>query len=201
MRRQSRLIRRLRLVLGGAVALLVLALVAGGTAAVQTDRAARNAERARAAALTAQEAAVAADARRLGVRAQLTDDISLSLLLAAAGARLDDSAETRANLLATMGEHPKLVRSVPPEGGYLEGLSVSPDGRWIVSSDDRNRVHLYDAATTRWRESYDVDPSSDEQQAFSYGRSARTALGWPSCSIPREQPNLSAYLTSTPWSQ
>ena len=40
-RRQAVLIRRLRLVLAGAVVLLVLALVAGGFAAVQSDRAAR----------------------------------------------------------------------------------------------------------------------------------------------------------------
>ena len=51
-----------------------------------------------------RQAAVSADARRVGARSQLTDDISLSLLLAAAGARLDDSPETRVNLLDRAGQ-------------------------------------------------------------------------------------------------
>src|SRR6185295_16443633 len=93
--------------------------------------------------------AVSADARRVGARSQLTDDISLSLLLAAAGARLDDSPETRANLLTALAKQPHLVRSAPPEGGYLETLDVSRDGRWIASSDGQNRMHLYDASTNR----------------------------------------------------
>ena len=75
-------------------------------AAVQSNRAGRNAAEARDAAETARQAAVSADARRVGARSQLTDDISLSLLLAAAGARLDDSPETRVNLLTALAKHP-----------------------------------------------------------------------------------------------
>ena len=99
-RAQARLIRRLRIALGGAAVLLVLALVAGVLAAVQSDRANENAAQA----TKRQGAAVSADARRVGARSQLTDDISLSLLLAAAGARLDDSPETRANLVTALAE-------------------------------------------------------------------------------------------------
>jgi hypothetical protein len=101
---------------------LVLALVAGGMAAVQSDRARENAAK-------ADQSAVSADARRVGVQAQLTDDISLSLLLAAAGARLDESPETRANLVTALAERPTLVRSAPPAGGYLGDFAVSRDGR------------------------------------------------------------------------
>ena len=155
-RAQTRLIRRLRIVLSGAAVLLVLALIAGAIAAVQSNRAGRNAAEARDAAETARQAAVSADARRVGTRAQLTDDISLSLLLAAAGARLDDSPETRVNLLAALAERPHLVRSAPAGGGYLEALSVSPDGRLIAASDDADRMHLYDAATNRLLRSYDA---------------------------------------------
>ena len=36
---------------------------------------------------------------------------------------------------------------------------MSRDGRWIASSDDRNRMHLYDAATNRLLRSYHA-PSS-----------------------------------------
>jgi DNA-binding SARP family transcriptional activator/WD40 repeat protein len=153
-RMQATMIRRLRIVLSGAVVLLVLALAAGGVAAIQSDRAADNAAR-------AQQAAVSADARRVGARAQLTDDISLSLLLAVAGARLDDSPETRTNLLTALAEQPLLVRSVPPGGGYLDVFDASHDGRWIAGSDDQNRMHVYDAATNRLHDSYDAGRPED----------------------------------------
>jgi WD40 repeat protein/DNA-binding SARP family transcriptional activator/energy-coupling factor transporter ATP-binding protein EcfA2 len=161
-RSQARLIRRLRIVLSGAVVLLALALVAGGFAAVQSNRANENAAR-------AQQAAVSADARRVGLRSQLTDDVSLSLLLAAAGARLEDAPETRANMRTAMSQNPRLIRSGPPGGGYLEGLTVSPDGRWVASSDDQGRMHLYDAATNRLVRSHEADPPPEGQPALMIG--------------------------------
>jgi DNA-binding SARP family transcriptional activator/WD40 repeat protein len=167
--RQSRLIRRLRIVLGGAAVLLVLAMVAGILAAVQTDRANENAAQAEHNEAQAEQLAVSADARRVGARAQLTEDISLSLLLAAAGVRLDDSPETRVNLVSAVAKQPRLVRSTPPGGGYLETFDVSPDGRWIASSDDQNRMHLYDAATHRLLRSYDAGRPADGEQAFLIG--------------------------------
>ncbi|RYP83267.1 hypothetical protein EKO23_19595 [Nocardioides guangzhouensis] len=141
-RAQARLIRRLRGALAGAAVLLVLALVAGVLAAVQSGRANEKAAE-------AEQAAVSADARRVGARSQLTDDISLSLLLAAAGVRLDDSPETRANLVTALATQPHLVLSAKPAGDYLESLAVSRDGRFIASSDGQNRMHLYDAATNQ----------------------------------------------------
>lgn len=165
-RAQGRLIRRLRIVLTGAVVLLVLALAAGGVAAVQSNRANHNAAR-------AEQAAVSSDARRVGARSQLTNDIGLSLLLAAAGARLEDSPETRVNLLAALSERPQLVRSAPPEGDFLEMLVVSPDGRWIASSDDNNQMHLYDAATNRWLDSYDGGRPAENEQAFMFAAFSR----------------------------
>ena len=173
-KRQSRLIRRLRIALGGAAVLLVLALVAGILAAVQSDRAnqnaaqaEQNAAQAEQNAAQAEQGAVSADARRVGARSQLTDDISLSLLLAAAGVRLDDSPETRANLLTALAKRPHLVRSAPPGGGYLETFDVSRDGRWIASSDDQGRMHLYDASTNRLLRSYDAGRHSYIWPAFS----------------------------------
>ncbi|WP_207084169.1 BTAD domain-containing putative transcriptional regulator [Nocardioides sp. S5] len=158
-RMQARMIRRLRIVLGGAVALLVLALAAGGVAVVQSERANDTAAR-------AQQLAVSADARRVGLRSQLTDDISLSLLLAVAGTRLDVSPETRTNLLTALAEQPLLVRSVPPGGGYLDVFDVSHDGRWIAASDDQNRMHVYDAATNQLHDSYDAGRTGSRLQAL-----------------------------------
>ena len=146
--------RRLRGLLVGALVFLVVALIAGVLAVRQANRADQNAAQAEQNAAQAEQAAVSADARRVGARSQLTDDISLSLLLAAAGARLDDAPETRVNLLTALARQPHLVRSAPPEGGYAEVFDVSRDGRWIASSDYRNRMHLYDAATNQLLRSY-----------------------------------------------
>jgi WD40 repeat protein len=168
-RAQARLIRRLRTALAGAAVLLVLALVAGGIAAVQSNRAGRIAAEARDAADTARRVAVSADARRVSARAPLADDVSLSLLLAAVGARLDDSPETRVNLLAALAERPHLVRSAPAGGSFLEVLSVSPDGRWVAASDEVNRMHLYDARTNRLLRSYDAGRPAQDEQAWMIG--------------------------------
>ncbi len=161
--------RRLRGLLAGAAVFLVLALIAGVLAVRQANRADDNAAEARSAAETARQAAVSADARRVGARSQLTDDISLSLLLAAAGARLEDSPETRVNLLTALAKRPTLVRSAPPEGGYLEWMAVSPDGRLIAASDDGNRMHLYDAATNRLLRSYDAGRPAEDGLATIIG--------------------------------
>ncbi len=184
-RAQARLIRRLRIVLSGAAVLLVLALVAGGTAAIQSERADRNAAESRGAAEAARQAAVSADARRVGTRAQLSDDISLSLLLATAGVRLDDSPDTRANLLEVLAKQPLLVRSVPPEGDYLDIMDVSRDGRWIASADGQYRMHLYDASNNQLLRSYDAGPPPEDGQAFMIGGvqprqpAARRDPDWP----------------------
>ncbi len=156
-RAQTRLIRRLRIVLSGAAVVLIFALIAGTLAVRQANRADDSAAAAR-------QAAVSADARRVGVRAQLTDDISLSLLLAAAGARLDDSPETRANLLTALAEQPLLVRSAPAGGGFLELMEVSRDGRWIAAADDQLRMHLYDASTNRLLRSYEPSRAAEDVQ-------------------------------------
>jgi hypothetical protein len=127
--------------------LLVGALIAGFIAVHQADRADNQAA-------AAQRVAVAADARRVGTRARLSDEISLSVLLAIAGVRLDDAAETRANLHAVLDRNSRLVRSVPAANGETAGIIASPDGRWIAASDNSNRLHLYDARDGRLLRSY-----------------------------------------------
>ena len=147
-RHQARVSRRLRHLLITAVVLLLAATGAGLYAAEQT-RTARNAR------TTAERAAIDADARRVGARALLSDEISLSLLLAVAGVRLADSPESGVNLLAAVGQHPHLVRSAPAGGGYVDFMDVSRDGRWLAAADDHNRMHLYDRRTQRVLRSYD----------------------------------------------
>ena len=155
-RRQLRVNRRLRTALSTAAVLLVGALIAGLVAVNQAERADRQAT-------VAQRAATNELARRVGTRALLTDGISHSLLLAAHGARLNDSAETRANLFAAVSKHPLLVQSFPGRDGQLEGVSVSPDGRRIVSGDQHARFHLYDAGTGRVLKTVVLGPDQETQ--------------------------------------
>ena len=111
---QARLIRRLRLVLTGAVALLVLALAAGGVAGIQTSHARTNAATARAAQDSAEANAVSAEARQAGIRAAATSDIDESVLLAAAALRLEDSPSSLSSLTRVLARHPALIDSVQP---------------------------------------------------------------------------------------
>ena len=94
-KRERRVNRRLR---AGLVATVVLALVAT-TAGVLASAASRRAD----------AAAVAADARRLGAEALRSKDLDTALLLSVAGVSLDDSSDTRANLLASLERAPTLV--------------------------------------------------------------------------------------------
>ena len=139
-RGQSRLIHRLRLVLSGAAFLLVGALVAGALAVQQADRAERSTTRA-----VANE--TAAEARRVGALALVTDDIDESMLLAVAGVRLDDSPATRSNLQAALARRPELVASTQMTGEQVIHLDVSPDGRRVATYDFANQVRLYELST------------------------------------------------------
>ncbi|MFN8136149.1 MAG: hypothetical protein U0R79_01035 [Propionicimonas sp.] len=69
---QARLIRRLRLVLVGAVTLLVVSVAAGAVAGLQTSHARTSATAARVAQDSAERNAVAAEARQAGIRAAAT---------------------------------------------------------------------------------------------------------------------------------
>ena len=135
-RRQSRLIFRLRGVLAGAAVLLVAALIAGTLAVRQADRADTSAEAAMAAETTSE-------ARRVGALALSTNDIDMSMLLAVAGVRLDDTPDTRSSLLAALGNRPELIASTQMAGEPVIHFDVSPDGRTVAAYDTANHVRLY----------------------------------------------------------
>ena len=126
--------------LSGAAVLLVGALVAGALAVQQADRAERSTTRA-----VANE--TAAEARRVGALALVTDDIDESMLLAVAGVRLDDSPATRSNLQAALARRPELVASTQMAGEQVIHLDVSPDGRRVAAYDLANQVRLYEIST------------------------------------------------------
>ena len=140
-RAQGMLIRRLRLVLAGATALLLLALVAGVLAVVQR----RDADRHAAAAAASETAALA---RRASAAALATEDVEESLLLALSGLALDPTPHTRTNLLAALGRNARLIRSTPLHDDEPDlFLDASPDGRLVATLDYTHMVRVYDAAT------------------------------------------------------
>lgn len=155
-RNQIRVNRRLRAALGAAAALLIGALITGSVAVRQADH--------------AEQAATSELARQVGARALLTEDISHSLLLATHGVRLNDSPETRADLVAAMNKRPLLLRSIPAPSGRTEDLEVSPDGSRIVSGDRNAVFHLYDATTGHVLHSHSFGPVIKGEQIFTRPR-------------------------------
>lgn len=147
--------RRLRSMLAAAVALMTVAVAATVYALDQRDLSL-------AAAGQARDAATRADAERVGARAQLLTDLDLSLLLAVAGVRLADGPQTRANLSAVADRYGSLLYS-SADGGYVDPMEVSPDGRLVASSDDRNRLHLYRAEDGRRLRSFQHEPFPGQQ--------------------------------------
>jgi WD40 repeat protein len=148
-RAQTRLIRRLRGVLTGAVVLLVLALAAGGVAAVQSKRAGDNAARAETSRQAAERDAFTTLVRQAALRSEATDDVDLSLLLAVAATRLDRSPESAAALGRALSRNPGLISSAEMTGADHMTLDLSPDDRTVAIVEATHRVQLLDARTGR----------------------------------------------------
>ena len=126
--------------LSGAAVLLVLALAAGGIAAVQSDRASENAAQ-------AEQSALSALARGAAARGTATGDLDTALLLAAAGVVLDESPETVGNLQQVISLNPALIRSTPLAGTETGALDVHPDGRTVALLDSAYSLSIVDLAT------------------------------------------------------
>ncbi len=131
-RRQRQVNRRLRLMLAGGAALLVVAVGAAGFAFLQYRAADRATAEALAQRSVAQSEATAADATRLGAQALATKDLDLSLLLARQGVALDDTPVTRENLLADLERSPDAIRISRPLPGRLNGIDASGDGSTLM---------------------------------------------------------------------
>ena len=140
--------RRLRAVLTGVVALLVLS-VAAGVLAIEQRGEARAGE-------------TAADAQRLGARALVENALDRSLLLARQGVALDDSVQTRGNLLAALVKSPAAIGMLRPTGQSVLSVALSPDDRTLVAGDDAGRVVFFDTLT---RQRLDIVQSGGSRSA------------------------------------
>jgi WD40 repeat protein/DNA-binding SARP family transcriptional activator len=153
--RRRRANRRLRALLGGVGALLVLAVAAGAIALSQRGQ--------------ARDAARTADAQRLGAQALTVDELDRALLLARAGVALDDSVATRGNLLAALLRVPRGSLGVLPDvrDNAIYGITLSPRGDRIAIGDHIGEVRLFDTRTRRELASYRLRPGLVQRLAFS----------------------------------
>ena len=132
--RTDRLNRRLQRRLRGIAAAAVVAVVAGVVAAGAAAR--------------ARQDSLAADARRVGSQALLTDRADTAVLLAAGAVALDDSPDTRASLLTALGRSPALTAVVVPAGGgALSGVAVDPTGSTVAVEQAGIGVRFLDLST------------------------------------------------------
>ena len=132
----GRAARRLRAVLAGVAALLVVSLIAGVLALAQTQHA-------------TTEARVAV-AQQLGAEAVIEPQIDLAMLPAREAVNLDPSQQTESTLLATLLRSPAAIASFElPIGVRPVGLALSPDGRTLLVFANDGTVYFYDPAILR----------------------------------------------------
>ena len=134
-RAEQRSNRRLRGLLAGAVALLLVAVLAGVIALIQRGH--------------AQAQALTSDAERLGAQAQTEPNLDRAMLLAVAGVKLQNRVETRSDLLAALQRSPALIRVLRPAANEIEALRVSPDGRLLAVGDAAKVVRFIGIGTGR----------------------------------------------------
>jgi WD40 repeat protein len=132
-RREARISRRLRAALVGLALVLVMALVAGGLALSLRGRAERQ--------------ALVADAGRLGALALTDDQLDRSLLLARQAVALDDSLESRGDLLAALLRSPAATAVMRSHLDGINPIDLSPDGQLLAMGDGPGRVEVYDLRT------------------------------------------------------
>jgi WD40 repeat protein/DNA-binding SARP family transcriptional activator len=133
--RQRRANRRLRVLLGGLAAMLALAVLAGVIAVAQRGQ--------------AREAAVVADAQRVGVEAVGREQLDQALLLARAGVELQDAAATRGSLLSVLMRSPAVIGMPQGDREPLTSVAVSPDGRLGAVGTSHGAVRVFDLASRR----------------------------------------------------
>ena len=127
--------RRLRTALAGVAALLALSVIAGLVALAQRGN--------------ARDEATAADALRLGSRALVEPDLDRALLLARQGVALDDTAQTRGNLLAALLKSPAAIGILRADSERILTAALSPDEDMLAVGNIPGRVSLFDTRTRR----------------------------------------------------
>ena len=133
--RARRANRRLRALLAGAAVLLLVAVVAGVLFLDQRG--------------AARDEARTSVAQRLGAQALVEHDLDRSLLLARQGVAIDDSLQTRSNLLAALLRSPAAIGVMRIPDSRLLRIALRPDGRALVAGDNRGTLVFLDPRSRR----------------------------------------------------
>ena len=141
--RQTRVNRRLKVLLAGAVAMLILAVVAGLFAVSQRS--------------TARDAARKEAAQRLSAEALTLDRVDQSLKLANAGVALDDSPATRSSLLRVLLRDPGAIGVLSGDGDEISAIATSPDQSMVALADLTGDVTVFDVPTRTLLVRYSAD--------------------------------------------
>ncbi|HEY1712285.1 MAG TPA: protein kinase [Solirubrobacteraceae bacterium] len=157
---QLRTNRRLRLLLAGAVVMLVVAVLAGVVALVQRHG--------------AQAQALTSDAERIGAQALTEQDVDRSLLLSVAAVKLQNRAETRSDLFADLQQNAALIHLLRPSNKEISALQVSPDGRLLAVGDSSGTVRFIDLGTWKPRGPAVVLADPVGQRGLSFSPDGRT---------------------------
>ena len=97
----------------------------------------------------ARAEATTAAAQRLGAQALSDASLDRGMLLARQGVALDDSVQTRGNLLATLLKSPAAIGVIGGDGAPLASLDLSRDGRTLALLDNDGTLARVDPATRR----------------------------------------------------
>jgi WD40 repeat protein/DNA-binding SARP family transcriptional activator len=127
--------RRLRALVTGVATLLALAVIVGALFLDQRGR--------------ARSEATTAQAERLGTLALVDHDLDRSLLLARQGVAIDDTLQTRSNLLAALLRGPAAIGITRFPQSRLLRMALRPDGRALVVGDNKGNVLFLDPVSRR----------------------------------------------------
>jgi WD40 repeat protein/DNA-binding SARP family transcriptional activator len=168
---RARLNRRTRIMIAGVVVLLVTAVAAGLIAMRQAER--------------ADTATTAADARDAAGLALDADDFDVSLLLAVEAVHLDDSPDTRANLLDVLSRSPGLLGAVRHDEP-IEAIDVNPVDGTVAIGGAAAGVSFLAADTLDPADTYDEPPSKLEYRADGRQIAVATTIGRVESASSRE---------------
>ncbi|MBV9417337.1 MAG: winged helix-turn-helix domain-containing protein [Solirubrobacterales bacterium] len=162
-RRAEREARRLRWILAGVIALLLVSLVAGAVALIQKQHATSQAR--------------VALARQLAADAVNEPRADFAMLLARQAVNLDRSPSTEESLLQTLLQSPELSGSFAQPAGSPTAVAVSPTGHTLLAADlEAGEIHFYDTRTRAMRRVHVTDLSGGQPPAYSADGSLLTYL-------------------------
>ena len=122
--------RRLRGLLAGAVALLLVAVLAGVVALIQRG--------------DAKAQALTSDAERVGALAVAEKNVDLAMLYAVAGVKLQNRLETRSDLLSVLQNNAETIRLLRLSQNEIASMAVNLRGQLLATGDSAGVVRFED---------------------------------------------------------